>query len=68
MYFCKKLVKTVVYKIQIEFFIKNSYIKNILTREELINLNIYEKKFIKKKAFKLLEVNTINTINFTKVI
>ncbi len=41
------LVKTVVYTIQIEFFIKNSYIKNILTREELINLNMYEKKFIK---------------------
>ncbi|MCF4362924.1 hypothetical protein L1Y59_19725, partial [Acinetobacter baumannii] len=67
-YFCKKHVKTVVYKIQIGFFIKNSYIKNILNREELINLNIYEKKFKKKKAFKLLEVNTINTINFTKVI
>jgi hypothetical protein len=30
-------------------FIKNHTSKNILTREELINLNIYEKKFIKKK-------------------
>ncbi|MEG9132305.1 hypothetical protein VPJ54_08420, partial [Acinetobacter baumannii] len=34
---------------QIGFFIKNSYIKNILNREELINLNIYEKKFKSSK-------------------